>query len=186
MADAHPDYPYAPDRFDREAESTSFHGAHRAEDPFWRQNLLYIIVIAAAVLLLLVLLFVIGGMGKGAHDDRATPAATTSQATSAPASDGGGAETKADRSTPVLVVNAGGQKGMAATWKKELEGKGWSKVDVETAKGRQEQPVVFYKDEKDAATANQLAQDAGIDGGAQQSDEYDARITILVVDAPQG
>lgn len=185
MADAHSDYPYPPDQFDREAETTSFHGAHRAEEPFWRQNLLYIVVIAGAVLTLLALLLVIGGMGD---DDREPTAAPTTSQAAAPASDAGGelAKPQGDRATPVLVVNAGGQKGMAATWKKSLQDKGWTKVDVETAKSRQEQPLVFYKNEADAASAQMLAQDAGIEGGAQQSDEYDGRITILVVGAPKG
>ena len=71
-------YPYPPDRFDDEADAVTFHGAHRAELPFWRENLLYIIIIGAAVVLLVVLLFVIGGMGGG--DD--------------------GAEGPADRSSP--------------------------------------------------------------------------------------
>lgn len=186
MADQHPEYTYAPDRFDREAESTSFHGAHRAEEAFWRQNLLYILIIAAAVVLLLVLLFVIGGMSGGKDSSSGTATTPTTQS-AAPASDGGGAAaaSQGDRSTPVLVVNAGGQKGMAGTWKKTLGDKGWTHVDIQTAKTRQEKPVVFYRDEKDAASAKLVAQDAGIDG-AQQSDDYDARITVIVVNPPQG
>ncbi len=190
VADPHPDYPYAPDQFDREAETTSFHGAHRAEESFWRQNLLYVIIIAAAVLTLLVLLFVIGGMGRDNGGD--APAATSTA--SAPveqqspgASDGGGTSTPAQevsRDTPVLVVNAGGQNGMAGEWRDELTSKGWTKVDISTADSRQEQAVVFYRDEADAASANQLAQEVGLDG-AQQSDEYDARITFVAVESPQ-
>lgn len=185
MADAPDDYPYPPDQFDREAETTSFHGAHRAEEPFWRQNLLYIVVIAAAVLVLLGLLFAIGGMGGGKDDPTTSP--TTTQA-APPASDAGGepAAPQGDKTTPVLVVNAGGQKGMAGTWRDHLKSTGWTEVGIATAESRQEQPVVFYKDEADAATAQMLAQEAGVEGGAQQSDEYDARVTILVVNAPQG
>src|SRR5699024_12269897 len=62
-------YPSPPDRFDDEADAVSFHGAHRAELPFWRENLLYILIIGAAAGLLVVLLFVIGSMG-GDGDDR--------------------------------------------------------------------------------------------------------------------
>lgn len=184
MADAPDDYPYPPDQFDREAETTSFHGAHRAEEPFWRQNLLYILVIAAAVLVLLGLLFAIGGMGGGKDEPSTDP--TTTQA--APATSDGGGETPApqgDKTVPVLVVNAGGQKGMAGNWKQHLLDTGWADVSIQTAKSRQEEPVVFYKDEADAATAQMLAQEAGVEGGAQQSDEYDARVTILVVGAPE-
>lgn len=187
MAEASPEYPYPPDAFDREADTTSFHGAHRADEPFWRQNLLYIVVIAAAVLTLLVLLFVIGGMGRDGGS--ATPPATSAASSSASAASDGGGEAppapQGDRATPVLVVNAGGQKGMAGTWRDALAAKGWTSVDIETAKSRQEEPVVFYRDEADAASANLLAQDAGLEG-AQQSDEYDARITMLVVGAPEG
>lgn len=186
MTEPSPEYPYPPDAFDREADTTSFHGAHRAEEAFWRQNLLYIVVIAAAILTLLVLLFVVAGMGRdgGGSDAGASTAAPSSEAPPASAS-AAPAEPQGDRSTPVLVMNAGGQKGMAATWKSALEDKGWTNVDVQTAQSRQEQPVVFYRDEADAASANLLAQDAGLEG-AQQSDEYDARITILVVNAPEG
>ena len=48
-------YPYPPDRFDDEADAATFHGAHRAEEPFWRQNLIYLVIIAAAFVTLLVL-----------------------------------------------------------------------------------------------------------------------------------
>ena len=57
MADSQ--YPYPPDRFDDEADAVTFHGAHRAELPFWRENLLYIIIIGAAVVMLVVLLVVL-------------------------------------------------------------------------------------------------------------------------------
>lgn len=190
MADQHPDYPYAPDRFDREAEASAYHGAHRAEEPFWRQNLVYLIIIGAAVLTLLVLLFVIGGMGRGGNDapNASAPAGASSSAgTQAPAegSDGGGADNaQADHGTEIVVVNAGGQRGVAGKWRDELKSKDWSHVTVKTAKNRQEQAVVLYKDEKDAATAQALAKDVGADG-AQQSDEYDSAVTFVAVDGPK-
>lgn len=187
MADS--SYPYPPDQFDREAEASTYHGAHRAEEPFWRQNLLYIVIIAAAILTLLVLLFVIGGMGRDGGTDTA---ATTSSSQGAPAaasdgSDGGGEQPSAaqgDRATPVLVINAGGENGMAGKWRTSLGDKGWTAVDIQTADSRQEQAVVFYRSEDDAASAQLLAQDAGV-GAAQQSDEYDARITFIAVQPPQ-
>ena len=184
MADS--SYPYPPDQFDREAEQATFHGAHRAEEPFWKQNLAYIIVIAVAFVTLLILLFAINGLGGGSDD---TPAATTT--TSAPASskasdDGKKSEkptAKADKSTPVLVINAGGINGMAGRWEDELTDDGWSDVGIATADSRQEQPVVFYKDDKDQATAEKLAEEVGADE-ARQSDEYDNRITFLAVTDP--
>lgn len=186
MADSQ--YPYPPDRFDDEADAAAFHGAHRAEEPFWRQNLVYIVIIAAAFVVLLVLLFLIGGMGRDGDDraeDPTTPAATeTSQ--EAPAEEETTEEEPAaepDLSTPVLVVNAGGINGMAGAWQESLEGEGWEDVGVATADNVQQEPVVFYRDEADADSAQALAQQVGA-GEARQSDEYDARITFVAVTEP--
>ncbi|WP_262425744.1 LytR C-terminal domain-containing protein [Brachybacterium sp. Z12] len=117
----------------------SFHGAHRAELPFWRENLLYIIIIGAAAVLLVVLLFFIGGMGGNGDDDRAedpTSAAEQSEEESAAEETEAAEEEPApepDLSTPVLVVNAGGIDGLAGTWQDTLEGDGWEDVSVATA-----------------------------------------------------
>jgi len=184
------EYPYPPDEFDREAATASLHGAHRAEHPFWRQNLVYLIIIAAAFVLLLVLLFAIGGMGRNTPEERAeapTSAAEQTEQTSAE----GGEETTAeetpapepDRSTPVMVVNAGGINGLAGAWQDTLESAGWTAVDVSTADNLQEEPVVFYRDEADADTAQALAAEVGA-GEARQSDEYDATITFIAVNEP--
>lgn len=185
MADS--SYPYPPDQFDREAEQATFHGAHRAEEPFWKQNLAYIIVIAVAFVTLLILLFAINGFGGGSDDQAATPAQSSS-AESGRASDGGGDEgepaAKADKSTPVLVVNAGGINGMAGRWQSALEDDGWKDVGLSTADSRQEQPVVFYRDKKDKATAEKLAKDVDVKE-VRQSDEYDNRITFLAVQDPE-
>lgn len=185
MADS--EYPYPPDQFDREAEVATFHGAHRAEEPFWRQNLLYLAIIAAAILTLLVLLLVIGGLGKNGVDE--DPATGPTQSSQAPTSDGGGEPTSAapepDLSTPVLIVNASGQQGLAGQWRDKLSGDGWTAVQIDTASNRQQEPVVYYRDEQDAATAQALAQAVGA-GEAKQSNDYDARITFLAVDPPQG
>ncbi|WP_394215109.1 LytR C-terminal domain-containing protein [Brachybacterium vulturis] len=189
MADSQ--YPYPPDRFDDEADAVSFHGAHRAELPFWRENLLYIIIIGAAVVLLVVLLFFIGSMG-GTGDDRAddptTAAASESEAAETSAEEAEGEPTEepapeADKSTPLLVVNAGGQGGLAGTWRDTLEEDGWDDVSVATADNFQEEPVVFYRDEEDAETAQALAAEVGA-GEARQSDEYSAPVTYLAVELP--
>ncbi|MDN5820542.1 MAG: LytR C-terminal domain-containing protein [Brachybacterium sp.] len=189
MADSQ--YPYPPDRFDDEADAVSFHGAHRAELPFWRENLLYIIIIGAAAVLLVVLLFFIGSMG-GNSDDRAddptTAAASESEADETSGEDSEAEATEepapeADRSTPLLVVNAGGQGGLAGTWRDTLEDDGWEDVSLATADNHQEEPVVFYRDEEDAETAQVLAAEVGA-GEARQSDEYDATVTFVAVDMP--
>lgn len=130
-------------------------------------------------------LFVIGGMGRDGGTDTAATTTATTQAPPAEQrpSDGGGqapAAPEGDRSTPVLVINAGGENGMAGKWRTALADKGWTAVDIQTAQSRQEQAVVFYRAEEDAASAQPLAQEAGV-GEAQQSDEYDARITFVAV-----
>ncbi|GAA1335235.1 LytR C-terminal domain-containing protein [Brachybacterium rhamnosum] len=184
MADSQ--YPYPPDRFDDEADASSFHGAHRAEEPFWRQNLVYIVIIAAAFVTLVVLLFVIGNLGRGG-DERSADPTTPAASSEAAQSDGGGASeapaAEADKSTPVLVVNAGGINGLAGTWQSALEDDGWEKVDVGTADNRQQEAVVFYRDEADAASAQALADSVGA-GEARQSDEYDASITFVAIEEP--
>lgn len=185
MADS--SYPYPPDRFDDEADAVSFHGAHRAEEPFWRQNLLYIAIIGAAFLTLLVLLLVIGGMGG---DDRASdptapvaPSSTASQKPSDKPSEEPAPEV--DKGVEVKVINAGGIKGLAGSWKDTLEGGGWTDVKISSAKNRQEEPVVYYREEADADAAQALAKEVGA-GEARQSDEYDSPITFLAVNEPEG
>ncbi len=185
-------YPYPPDRFDDEADAVSFHGAHRAELPFWRENLLYIIIIGAAAVLLVVLLFVIGSMG-GDGDDRAEDP-TSAAASESAEGESSGEETQggesseepppeADKSTPLLVVNAGGQNGLAGSWRDTLEGDGWEDVNLATADNAQEESVVFYRDEEDAETAQALAAEVGA-GEARQSDEYDSAVTFVAVEMP--
>ncbi|MCT1997192.1 LytR C-terminal domain-containing protein [Brachybacterium muris] len=191
MADTQ--YPYPPDRFDDEADAATFHGAHRAEEPFWRQNLIYLVIIAAAFVTLLVLLFLIGGMGRDGDDrasDPTSPAAseTTEEAPAEEESSEGQEEEEApapepDRSIPVMVINAGGINGMAGAWRDSLEGSGWTDISVSTADNVQQEPVVFYRDEADAATAQALAQEVGA-GEARQSDEYESRITFVAVTEP--
>lgn len=179
-------YPYPPDRFDDEADAVTFHGAHRAELPFWRENLLYIIIIGAAVVLLVVLLFVIGGMGGGGDDGAEGPASSSESASSeAPAEESPSEEPapEPDLAVPVQVINAGGINGLAGTWQGELEGEGWEDVSVATADSPQQEPVVFYRDEADADTAQALAEQVGA-GEARQSDEYDSPLTFIAVAEP--
>lgn len=184
MADSQ--YPYPPDRFDDEADAVSFHGAHRAEEPFWRQNLIYLVIIAGAVVTLVVLLFLIGGMGRDG-DERAeeptTPAATTSEAPAEETTEEQAPPAEADRTLRVTVVNAGGINGMAGDWRDTLEQAGWTDVGVATADNVQQEPVVFYRNEADAATAQVLAQEVGA-GEARQSDEYESPITFVAVTVP--
>src|SRR5699024_8302754 len=120
-------YPYPPDRFDDEADAVSFHGAHRAELPFWRENLLYIIIIGAAA----------AGEEGGSSGEEGQAGEASEEA-----------PPEADRSTPLLVVNAGGQNGLAGSWRDTLEGDGWEDVDLATADNAQEESVVFYRDEE--------------------------------------
>ncbi len=178
-------YPFPPDRFDEEADTVSFHGAHRAEEPFWRQNLVYIVIIAVALLTLIVLLFLIGGMGGNKDSRTPAPTTTTSEAPAKPSEKPEKEKApEADKSTPVLVVNAGGIKGLAGSWKGTLEGDGWQKVDVETAKEKREEAVVYYRDEADKVTAEALAKTVG--AKAERSDEHEARITFFAVTEPGG
>lgn len=197
-------YPYPPDRFDEEAKSVSFHGAHRAEEPFWRQNLVYLIIIAVAVVVLLVLLFTIGGLGRGGDDRAETPATQQTSEEQEPsdgggdASDGGGeeedpeageeeeeTEPEPDLGRPVQILNAAGINGMAAAWEAQLNDAGWEDVSSDNAGSRQEESVVFYSDEADAATAQALADEVGA-GEARQSNEYEAPITFIAVAEPEG
>ena len=186
MADSQ--YPYPPDRFDDEADAASFHGAHRAELPFWRENLLYIIIIGAAAVLLIVLLFVIGGMGGGDDKRAEDPTTAATQSSEAPAEETTAEEEPAaepDKSVGVTVVNAGGINGLAGTWQSNLQESGWEDVTLSTADNVQQEPVVFYRDEADAATAQALAEQVGA-GEARQSDEFDGPITFVAVSEPEG
>ncbi|MCL6423040.1 LytR C-terminal domain-containing protein [Brachybacterium sp. JHP9] len=191
MADS--SYPYPPDQFDEEAARSAYHGAHRAEESFWRQNLVYLVIIGVALLLLLGLLFAIGGLG-GKDDQRAAdPTTSAAQPSDAGgASDGSAAASPAaspaavaDQSTAVTVINAAGINGMAGAWRSELQGAGWTSVSIETSDARQQESVVFYRDEADAATAQALADHVGA-GQARQSDEYSAPVTFVAVTEPQG
>ncbi|PWH07630.1 hypothetical protein DEO23_03130 [Brachybacterium endophyticum] len=186
MADS--EYPYPPDQYDEEAADVAFHGAHRAEESFWRQNLVYLIIIAVAVVILLALLFTIGGLGRSGDERADSPTTSASQDDSSKqASDGGGDEEdkpKADASTPILVLNGGNVSGMAADWKQALTDDGWSNVGIGTSDNVQQESVVFYRDKDDEASAQELADQVGAED-ARQSDEYDNRITFVAVQPPE-
>lgn len=178
-------YPFPPDRFDEEADAVSFHGAHRAEEPFWRQNLVYLVIIAVALVTLLALLFAFGGGGSDERANDPSPTAEQSEEAAEP-SDAGGEEEplpEADKDTGITVMNAGGINGLAGTWRDTLSEAGWSDVQVGTASSVQEESVVFYREEADRGTAQALADEVGA-GEAQQSDEYERPVTFVAVTMP--
>lgn len=189
-------YPYEPDQFDREADQVGAHGAHRAEEPFFKRNLSTIIVIVAALLALALVLWAVSGLGKGSED---APAPVESS-TSAPAdsgdgrlaaSDNGGegatekpseeAAPEVNREAPVLLLNGKRKQGMAGRWQKALEEQGWTKVDTDTGK-RTKNAGVYYKNDEDKATAEALAKYVGVE--AEKSDKYRSNITVVVVEEP--
>lgn len=190
MADSQ--YPYPPDQFDREAATTAYHGAHRAEEPFWKQNLVYIAIIAAALIVLFALLFALGRGGGGGEEQAtqspsASETATPSQPSAEPTEESPSEEPPAepDRGVNVTVINAGGINGLAGSWRDTLEGSGWTDVSVATADERAEQPRVVYRDEADRATAQALAEEVGV-GEPEQSDEFDGPITFVATEEPSG
>ena len=178
-------YPYEPDQFDREADQVGAHGAHRAEEPFFKRNLSTIIVIVAALLALALVLWAVSGLGKGSED---APAPAESS-TSAPADSGEGATEEpseeaapeVNREAPVLVLNGKRKQGMAGRWQKALEEQGWTKVDTDTGK-RTKNAGVYYKNDEDKATAEALAKYVGVE--AEKSDKYRANITVVIVEEP--
>nr|WP_245349553.1 LytR C-terminal domain-containing protein [Brachybacterium fresconis] len=125
-----------------------------------------------------------GGGGDERAEDPTTPAA--SETSSAPADEETSEEEappEADKSVPVLVVNAGGVNGLAGAWQDALEGDDWADVSLSTADNQQQEPVVFYRDEEDKETAQALAAEVGA-GEASQSDEYDSPVTFVAVEMP--
>ncbi|MCT1806402.1 LytR C-terminal domain-containing protein [Dermabacter hominis] len=189
-------YPYEPDQFDREADQVGAHGAHRAEEPFFKRNLSTIIVIVAALLALALVLWAVSGLGKGSED--APAPAESSASTPADsgdgkpaASDNGGeaateepseeAAPEVNREAPVLVLNGKRKQGMAGRWQKALEEQGWTKVDTDTGK-RTKNAGVYYKNDEDKATAEALAKYVGVE--AEKSDKYRANITVVIVEEP--
>ena len=189
-------YPYEPDQLDREADQVGAHGAHRAEEPFFKRNLSTIIVIVAALLALALVLWAVSGLGKGSED---APAPAESS-TSAPADSGDGKSAASDnggegateepseeaapevnREAPVLVLNGKRKQGMAGRWQKALEEQGWTKFYTDTGK-RTKNAGVYYKNDEDKATAEALAKYVGVE--AEKSDKYRANITVVIVEEP--
>ncbi len=195
-------YPYEPDQFDREADQVGAHGAHRAEEPFFKRNLSTIIVIVAALVALALVLWAVSGLGKGSENtpapvDSSTSAPADSSESDPAASDNGGegeqpseeaseepseeAAPEVNKEAPVLVLNGKRVQGMAGRWQKALEEQGWTKVDTDTGK-RSKNAGVFYKDDEDQATAEALAKYVGVE--AEKSDKYRANITVVIIDEP--
>ena len=196
-------YPYEPDQFDREADQVGAHGAHRAEEPFFKRNLSTIIVIVAALVALALVLWAVSGLGKGSEN---APAPAESS-TSAPADSSESARAPSSESTdegeqpieeaseepseepapavnkeaPVLVLNGKRVQGMAGRWQKALEEQGWTKIDTDTGK-RSKNAGVYYKNDEDQATAEALAKYVGVE--AEKTDKYKANITVVIIDEP--
>lgn len=195
-------YPYEPDQFDREADQVGAHGAHRAEEPFFKRNLSTIIVIVAALVALALVLWAVSGLGKGSENtpapvDSSTSAPAESSEDDPAASDNGGegeqpseeaseepseeAAPEVNKEAPVLVLNGKRVQGMAGRWQKALEEQGWTKVDTDTGK-RTKNAGVYYKNDEDKATAEALAKYVGVE--AEKSDKYRANITVVIVEEP--
>ena len=85
-----------------------------------------------------------------------------------------------DKNLKVAVLNATTVNGRAAKWKEKFSGQGWKNVEASNAQGASKQNVVFYREEKDRASAEELAKAAGLNG-ATQSNKYPAPITLIVV-----
>ncbi|SHX13647.1 Uncharacterised protein [Mycobacteroides abscessus subsp. abscessus] len=195
-------YPYEPDQFDREADQVGAHGAHRAEEPFFKRNLSTIIVIVAALVALALVLWAVSGLGKGSENtpapvDSSTSAPADSSESDPAASDNGGegeqpseeaseepseeAAPEVNKEAPVLVLNGKRKQGMAGRWQKALEEQGWTKVDTDTGK-RSKSAGVYYKNDEDQATAEALAKYVGVE--AEKTDKYKANITVVIIDEP--
>lgn len=192
VASADNEYPFPPDQFDQEADAVGAHGAHRVDEPFWKQNRTAIIVIVLAVLAC-VAAFWVTSMVVGQDG---TPAPATQSAP--PASDAGGAApeqaegadgteeeaapAQPDLSRPILVLNGTRTNGLAGQWKSTLEAAGWQSVDTDTGP-RSETGGVYYRTEEDQATAAALAEALGVE--AVQSDQFESSITAVVTERPQ-
>ncbi|MCT2149360.1 LytR C-terminal domain-containing protein [Dermabacter vaginalis] len=195
-------YPYEPDQFDREADQVGAHGAHRAEEPFFKRNLSTIIVIVAALVALALVLWAVSGLGKGSENtpasvDSSTSAPADSSESDPAASDNGGegeqpseeaseepseeAAPEVNKEAPVLVLNGKRKQGMAGRWQKALEEQGWTKVDTDTGK-RSKSAGVYYKNDEDQATAEALAKYVGVE--AEKTEKYKANITVVIIDEP--
>lgn len=195
-------YPYEPDQFDREADQVGAHGAHRAEEPFFKRNLSTIIVIVAALVALALVLWAVSGLGKGSENtpasvDSSTSAPADSSESGSAASDSGGegeqpseeaseepseeAAPEVNKEAPVLLLNGKRKQGMAGRWQKALEEQGWTHIDTDTGK-RSKNAGVYYKRDEDKATAEALAKYVGVE--AEQSDKYKANIVVVVIDEP--
>ena len=178
------------------------HGAHRAEEPFFKRNLSTIIVIVAALVALALVLWAVSGLGKGSENtpasvDSSTSAPADSSESDPAASDNGGegeqpseeaseepseeAAPEVNKEAPVLVLNGKRKQGMAGRWQKALEEQGWTKVDTDTGK-RSKSAGVYYKNDEDQATAEALAKYVGVE--AEKTEKYKANITVVIIDEP--
>lgn len=182
-------YPYEPDQFDREADMVGAHGAHRVEDPLWKQNLTPLVVIALAIVGLVAALWFISTLGSDNSAeppaDNATqsaPVATQAAQPSASPSASEAPAAEADKDAKVMLLNGSGKNGLASEWKKALKKQDWTGIDTGTSKEKSDKPGVFYKNDEDAGTAAALAK--YLDVEATKSSDYDWNITMVVTDSP--
>lgn len=200
MASSEHTYSYAPDRFDHEADTKGAHGAHREDEPFWKQNLTSIVLVLAAVLALVVAVVIVQNLSDTGTTTQPSPAPSAPASSAPAASDDGGQPAPAqesespspeqttpapepDKSRPVLVLNGTRINGLAGQWKTFLEGQGWQQVQVDTGQ-RTDTAGVYYKKDEDQATAAELAKAVGV-GEPQKSEDYKADITVVVIERPE-
>lgn len=184
MAQNHSTYPYPEDEFDRAAATLTNVGAHRAEEPFWQRNLVPILVALAALLVLAFLFMFWGGGGTGAGGSEATTSAE--QTTSAPAEESPAEAPPPDMSIPVQVFNGAEIDGLAGSYRDFLEDQGFTVGNIANGGESYEQNTVLYREEEQLPTAQAVADAIGA-GEPQQSDEYEAPITVIAkVEIGQG
>ncbi|WP_058234888.1 LytR C-terminal domain-containing protein [Devriesea agamarum] len=182
MADS--DYPHPPDEFDFEAQQTRHQGAHRAEEPFWRRNLVYLIVGAVALIAVLALVISLIVTGGGVGDKGSQPSAEpTAAGPSGSPTHNPQPPAAVDKTLKVRVLNGSGISGLAGDWKRSLQRSGWTNVGTGNSANRQQDPIVFYKNEANRGAAEALAQEVGA-GQPQQSSDYESPITFIATREP--
>jgi len=172
------DYPYPDDEFDAPPDPTSPRGVHRAPRSAWSRwwPFLVIPVIAVAVAYGAVTYVSRGNdapAAPGANEDTTTSAAPTKSTTGKPTdseSDEASAEPtetedapEANLSAPVVVYNAAGIQGLAATAAGKVEAAGFTNVTADNFGGTAPATsTVFYATDADKATADLVASSLGL------------------------
>jgi hypothetical protein len=155
---------YPRDRFDEVADADGRVGAHRAENPRMRGGVVFLWAAAATVVLV-----VAGIFGTLVVTERIPLFAEPAPSITLPPQ----VEPTLDPSYPVLVLNASGQAGAAASTRDAVLAAGWSDDDVSASDAQStfDTTTVFYVDAEDEAAALGLADAVG---GAEvaQSGQY--------------